>query len=136
MIVGCPDCGRDFPVSPSNHLAGKGCPWCASIGFQIDQPGILYWLRVDSPWGTFWKLGITNKTVEERYVGDLKSGVTITVLWEYPADVGKRVYDAERELLKLYAWALVPKGTASPFSHTGINELFAENIFGDWRSES
>jgi hypothetical protein len=64
-----------FPVRPSNHLTGHGCPLCARenspqfIDARIKndedyagRPGILYLLQVNHPQApsTFYKIGITS----------------------------------------------------------------------------
>ncbi|UVX30154.1 endonuclease [Klebsiella phage VLCpiS13c] len=43
-------------MSPSNHLAGKGCSGCARYGFDYKMDGFVYFLMGDG----VIKVGITN----------------------------------------------------------------------------
>lgn len=58
---------KEFQQIPYSHTQGHGCPDCAESGFSPDKPGILYYLRVDNRRGLFYKIGITNRTVQERF---------------------------------------------------------------------
>lgn len=45
-----------FFMSPSNHLAGKGCRGCAQYGFNSEKEGFVYFLMSEKG----IKVGITN----------------------------------------------------------------------------
>lgn len=60
ITIECPTHGL-FNQSVSNHLAGKGCPACASYGFDPKKPAWFYMLQAEN----MFKVGITNK-VEQR----------------------------------------------------------------------
>ena len=67
---------RPFPQTPDTHLKGSGCPSCAVTGFDRNKPGTLYYLSIND--GEAYKIGITNRTVQQRYTNlDLES---ITIL--------------------------------------------------------
>jgi len=58
-----------FEQIASSHLEGCGCPKCADSGFKINKPAILYYLKYKD----LYKIGITNRSVGERYtVAELK----------------------------------------------------------------
>lgn len=73
----------DFLCSPDNHLRGKGCPICSkskgrfinttsfetSCNKNLNGEGILYFLKVTDKRTQFqfYKIGITSKSVKERY---------------------------------------------------------------------
>lgn len=56
VTIECPIHGL-FKQSVSNHLAGKGCPACASYGFDPTKPAWFYMLQAEG----MFKVGITNK---------------------------------------------------------------------------
>ena len=57
----CEAHGR-FEQSPSNHLRGKGCPYCSNYGFDRTKYGFVYILKSRD----YVKIGITNREVDVR----------------------------------------------------------------------
>lgn len=55
VAISCKEHGL-FMMSPSNHLAGKGCSGCAKHGFDYKRDGLVYFLMGDG----VIKVGITN----------------------------------------------------------------------------
>lgn len=51
-----------FMISPSNLFLGRGCPMCATHGYNRDKSGSIYLLES----GDTLKIGITNREVEVR----------------------------------------------------------------------
>ena len=98
VIIGCKKCG-DFEQTPGNHLAGKHCRKCRSHGFDVDKPAILYYVKVIRDTQTFYKIGITNKTISERFGRDMQY---ITVLQSYSYKTGKDAYNEEQKMLLKY----------------------------------
>lgn len=67
VTITCPIHG-EFKQTPVDHLAGNGCPSCAVTGFDVNKLAILYYLKIttdDSK--VLYKIGITNRTVNERF---------------------------------------------------------------------
>jgi hypothetical protein len=64
----CVDHG-EFLQTPDSHIHGNGCPDCAITGYSSTKPGTLYYVRFDLPGLTLWKIGITNRDTEDRFVG-------------------------------------------------------------------
>jgi hypothetical protein len=63
-------CGDDhsFCMTPQNVKRGHGCPACAKTGFNQCIPAILYYIVFyPQPTRAVYKIGITNRTVAERY---------------------------------------------------------------------
>lgn len=80
LTVICPEHGLFFPTA-NNHLKGHSCPICARLHyvggyseeyFQInphkkDEMGILYIIRLWDNFESFFKVGITNRSVKLRF---------------------------------------------------------------------
>jgi len=60
-------------TTPSNHLKGTGCPKCTKYGFNKNKPGILYYLKIVHEGTVLYKIGITNKSVKERFCKETAS---------------------------------------------------------------
>jgi len=92
----------NFSVSPNNHLRGKGCPLCAltkrgwNRTIYKNTHTILYLVKINK---LLYKVGITKKTIKERYSKDTKFGNTIEVLKEYHFLEGTDAYDLEKIIL-------------------------------------
>ena len=58
----------EFEQIPTDHLSKKGCPDCAKNGFQPSKPAYLYYLKITTDTNqVLYKIGITNRTVNERF---------------------------------------------------------------------
>ena len=69
--------GHQWDARPSNILSGNGCPVCAESGFSDEKPSQLYVLEHKLADGrTRTNIGITNRTVEERYSADALDTIT------------------------------------------------------------
>lgn len=113
-------CGHIFTSSPDN-LKIERCPSCAGHGFNPAIPAILYYLSIDN--GTYYKIGITNRTVKERFTSaDLQK---ITIIHEWNFDVGQVAYNKEQELLKLFSCY---KANTTGILSSGNSEIFTLNI--------
>lgn len=123
IIITCPVHG-DFEQRAQHHLHGSGCPNCAVTGFDQTKPGYLYYLKITTDDGqTLYKIGITNRTVNERFnLTDLNK---IEILKQKQYAVGQDAYEWEQKLLKLYKQYQY-KGT--PVLSSGNTELFTEDI--------
>jgi len=120
VIITCKEHG-DFEQIPYTHLRGSGCPSCAVHGFDKSKPAILYYLSIDN--GTAYKIGITNRTIEERFSAtDLnKIKVIFTVRYQNGADA----YSSEQSIISRYAYA---KYTGEDILTSGNTELFDRDI--------
>lgn len=94
-------CGTEWIVAPRDLLSNSsGCPSCAKYGFNPHKPGVLYFLKVRHEGSVYYKVGITNRSVEERYQNkDLEK---IEVLWLQHFELGVEAKNAEKEILEEY----------------------------------
>ncbi len=119
----CYWCDHVWNVLPHEILKGSGCPICASMGFNRGKPAILYYAKLWDEHRTYYKIGITNKTPQER----LKNcGKHYRILLERQYDTGREAEAAEQMILEEYkeSKALAPK-----WLKTGGNtELFKHDI--------
>lgn len=125
VTVICPDHGA-FRVCAHNHLAGSGCPSCSDKAFRWQKPAIFYYLKIktnnDTP---IYKIGITNKSVNERYVLR-KDREKIKVLFTKDFALGAEAWKYEKGLknkFKEYLYVGEP-----PLSRVGISEMFIKDI--------
>jgi hypothetical protein len=92
----CPTHGA-FEQAPNSHLMGQGCPSCAQYGFDPTKPGLLYFLKFEKPFASFWKIGITNKTIKKRFGSD---HAFITSKYTWVLDIGRYAHQIEQSVLK------------------------------------
>ena len=117
----CPIHG-EFQQTLSSHLAGRGCPSCAYGGFDPKKPGHVYYLAINN--GEAYKIGITNRTVEERF--NLTELSKIEVVWTKYFENGQDCWDMEKEILRKYKQY---RYKGNPLLVSGNTELFSVDIF-------
>lgn len=121
IIIVCPEHG-EFQQSANSHLRGRGCPNCAASGFKTAVPGILYYLKVQTSTGILYKIGITNKSVKERFGPDMQY---ITVLHQIHYKSGQDAYNEEQRILKEFKEF---KYIGPDILKSGNTELFMKDI--------
>lgn len=116
----------EFEKTPSNHLKGGNCPKCSKSGFDPDKKAILYYLKitVDDEL-TLYKIGITNRTVQERF--NLTELSKIEIIKQKLYEIGQDAYDEEQRVLKQFKEF---KYTGPAILETGNTELFTVDVFG------
>ena len=102
-----------------------GCPACAEPGFDPSKSAILYYLRIDTETGPLYKIGITNFSVEERFIKGDFDKITILKTWAY--EVGAEAQKREKEVLQKFR-AQVYCG--APVLKSGNTEIFDFDILG------
>lgn len=102
ITIYCNYCKQEFThKQASYHLQGNGCNLCSLAGFDSSKPGILYYLSIDD--GTAYKIGITNKSVKERYTpSDLKR---IKIIKEWKFSFGNDARIREQEIIQTFKYA-------------------------------
>ena len=75
IVITCLEHG-DFEQRARDHLAGVGCPKCASYGFNPDKQAYLY-ILLDTETHSRVKIGISN--VPDQRLRDLKSRTPYTI---------------------------------------------------------
>jgi Zn finger protein HypA/HybF involved in hydrogenase expression len=129
----CLVCGYQWPAKPGNVLYNNsGCPCCSTGGFDINKPGILYYIKIRYEDQEYYKIGITNKSVQERFT---KSELEmIEVISETIFENGFEAYQKEQEILKIfgdYRYAgvqLLKSGNTEIFS-IDIREMYENSNF-------
>ncbi len=120
VVITCP-IHDDFKQAAYSHLQGVGCPLCATSGFDEQKPAILYYLKVNG--GQAYKIGITNKTVQERFSNTELQLIEIIHTQYFP--LGKTAYLIEQKLLNEFKHL---QYTGSQLLQSGNTELFTEDI--------
>lgn len=98
VIIICPVHG-EFKQIPNNHLNGQGCPSCGKSGFDPIKPAILYYIRIDKDNDIFYKIGVTNRTIEERFKCE-DAEITELHKWEY--EFGRDAANKEGEIKEIF----------------------------------
>ena len=120
VTITCPEHG-DFQQQASSHILGCGCPSCAVYGFDSTKPGILYYLSINS--GQAYKIGITNRTLDERFnLTDLES-IKVLKTWQY--EDGNKCRSKETEIKRTYK---EHQYKGPNLLSSGNSELFTEDI--------
>ena len=124
MLVRCDAYNHEFYICWNTWKRSKGyCRVCEkSNGFQINKPGTLYYVRFDIDGTYYYKIGITNRTIKERFSGEV-----------YPYKVIKQVYYSDGQLclndetaiLRQYKTALY---SGKPILKSGNSELFLLDV--------
>jgi hypothetical protein len=121
----CPEHGP-FGQTPDNHYAGKGCGSCASFGFDPNARGILYYIAVTTDDGdTRYKIGVTNRTVEERFSASDLSRIRIVKTWQYAT--GRKAAEREAKILRQHEG---DRYFGPGILRSGNSELFTHDILG------
>lgn len=122
----CPRHGSFYQM-PNVHLRGSGCPSCSKTGFDGGKPGTLYYLRIIDPYGKSWfKIGITNKKLSERYSKDFINEVDVLLERRY-----KRGYVAakiESRIKRKFCDVRIRPPSNLLKGHEGYSEIYPINI--------
>jgi hypothetical protein len=98
VVIVCKDHGP-FKQSPCDHLKGAGCPSCKG-GFDPLSEATLYYVRFDAELGPFYKIGITNISVDVRFKRH-KTPYQIIKTWPYLT--GENAAKEERRILNEFS---------------------------------
>lgn len=120
----CPIHGVFFQT-PKSHLQGKGCPSCANNGFDKTKSAVLYYIKISSNNVIAYKIGITNRTVKERFSATELEKIQVLKVWDFP--LGSDALVKEQEILKLYKEF---KYIGDPLLSSGNTELFTYDVLG------
>jgi hypothetical protein len=120
------DLGHRWKTSVHNVMVGRGCPGCAKGGFDPSKPGILYYLRVkDDVGNSFYKIGITNLSIEERFkTKSDRERIKIVAQWRF--EDGGEAAQVELDVLRKFKSS---KYSGPPILTGGGNsELFQDDV--------
>ena len=125
ILVRCIKCKHQRMVRPNHVFQGLKCPRCAEYGFHMDRPGILYYLRVANPFGEpVYKIGITNRTLRERFSKDL---IRIEIIETWHFANGAEAFEMEQDILNDYD---PDRYTGPDLLKSGNDELFNLDVLG------
>lgn len=120
------ECLREhvWSARPSAILRGTGCPVCASHGFDPSKPAILYYIKIETYLEKYYKIGITNRSIKDRF--SLDTDKTITSLLEEQFSIGQHAKDKEKQILCKFSEFRINMGN---FLKSGGNtEIFEIDI--------
>lgn len=127
VIIICPEHG-EFEQRASHHLCGTGCPDCAKNGFQPSKPAYLYYLKITTEDNNvLYKIGITNRTVNERF--NLTDLSKIEIIKQRLYENGQDALDWETKLKRKYKEY---QYQGPDILSSGNTELFIEDIIAMW----
>lgn len=121
-------------ICPEGHVAdkpweywkdGNRCNTCAVSGFSSAKPAIVYYIRFNYVNHDYYKIGITNQTIKERFKIE---PIPYEILAWVNFDNGQDARDMENKILQKYKSY---RYRGKPFLHSGNTELFTTNIFHD-----
>ena len=135
----CPQHG-EFQQTPNSHLSGNGCALCSkeNLGWSrtsfVDKCeknnnglGILYILECFNDNEHFYKIGITSRSVKQRYKSKVEMPYAYSVVKEIVGD-GAYIYDLETKLHQINKqYKYVPE---IPFAGS-VGECLKIGITGD-----
>ena len=114
--------GHQTKISFSSLQNGNGCSSCANYGFDPNKPATLYYIRFQFEGNFYYKIGITNRTVSDRFDHEK---IPYTVINETIFSLGKDAYEQEQAILKeFFQWRYKGK----PFLVQGNTELFTRDV--------
>ena len=117
-----------FEQTPANHLNGQGCPVCARTGYDPAKPGRLYYVMFDFGHTILYKIGITNRTVKQRFAHEKVKPI---VLWESTFSDGRIAQKVEADKKQEYSEYLY---SGEPLLKSGNTECFTVDIMAFGRS--
>lgn len=99
------DKGHTFKSRANDLISGSGCSLCRTSGYKDNLPGILYYIRIDHEGEVFYKIGITNLSLNKRF--SLPERSKIKVLMQEVYDNGLFARLAEKQILHSFNEFLV-----------------------------
>lgn len=114
----------------NSHYQGKnGCPQCKicnerGCACDPNKPGILYYLRIFDGIYLCYKIGITTRTVEQRYSKDELQ--YITVLWEESFQSSLDAWLEEQQIIATFKKYVIAEPLVA--IRSGHTEIFTEDV--------
>jgi hypothetical protein len=117
--------GHDYEMRWSAFNRGARCKICAKTGFDPKAPARLYYVKFFGEFGNLWKIGITNRTIKERFVHEPTPYI---VLLDIPFALGKQARRHEKRILAEYKNYLVKD---KKLLISGNTECFTKDVLLD-----
>ncbi len=112
-----------FRQRVQSHLSGNGCSSCAIYGFNTGKNAILYYLKVTFNNTILYKIGITNRTVKERFSKEDLENIEILAEIEYKNGID--ALNKEKEIKEKFKDF---KYKGEDVLSSGNTELFTKDI--------
>ncbi len=122
----CPRCENVWPSAPKKILSGTNCPKCTHYSRDNSLPTLFYYIKLSNieTGESYYKVGITNKTVKKRY--SMEPHIKIEILHEKRYSTGYEAKAVEDHVLNTYKEDRV---SAIGFLKNGGNtELFLKDV--------
>lgn len=126
VLTRCLSCDHEWHPFPHAITSGSSCPRCSPFGFNLDNPAILYYIKIHNPYGSpVFKIGVTGKTVHKRFGREMN---VIEILKVQNFSRGEDAYNEEQRILREHVSHLYTGPSILRF--TGITEMFSVDILG------
>lgn len=96
----CLICEWEWEAKPKAVIHKTGCPCCSKTGFKFNKPGLLYYIIINFNDNIYYKIGITNYTVNKRFRKNERK--MISILYTEYFENGKDAYNKEQKILKKF----------------------------------
>lgn len=120
------DNGHIWKARPSQILIGKGCPSCATYRINPDNPATLYYIKIISSVGNFYKIGITSRSISERFKNE--SSLEIVELYSNLFSTAYEAMEIEQSILREFNSNRVT--SLNILKSGGSTEVFNKDILG------
>lgn len=119
----------DFLQRPHDHLQGSGCPKCANIATEYNR--FIYYKDTKTQfyiikYNDLYKVGITTKTVNERYMFEVDNVLDIQTIFIRYFNCYEDAYKHEQYIIKLNKQFAYNGPTI--FNRTFNSEVFTELV--------
>ena len=129
--IRCNTCNEVYYQKASSHIGGHhACPChiTYSGGFKINKPALLYYLSINN--GELFKIGITNRTVQERFLPYELKSIEIVRILEFSN--GKDALKEEQRILSEFSEY---KYVGPKVLTSGNTELFTKDILNLYKKD-
>ncbi len=108
---------------PTNLLRGRYCTSCVEYRKFREQPITLYYVRLDASGGSFYKIGLTQRSIKAR-MKDFLPKFKVVVLAEIQYDCPEEAYALEQRIIsESQQWVV-----SEPIARKGNTEIFTKDV--------
>jgi hypothetical protein len=118
--------GHSWKARPSQILSGRGCPSCATFRVDPNSPAALYYIRIDTDITSYYKIGITTRTIKERFRDE--SHLKITELYYNLFPTAQEALELENNIL--CEFSQYRNSSVNILKSGGNTELFNKDVLG------
>ena len=118
--------GHVWKARPSQILSGKGCPSCATFRIDPNSPAALYYIKLCIGITSYYKIGITTRTIKERFRDE--SHLEITELYYNIFSTAQEALDLESSIL--CEFSQYRSSSVNILKSGGNTELFNKDVLG------